>query len=84
MRRLRRGRTRVDEVPTTQTEFHHATPIYEVLPGWGTDISGVRAFADLPANCRTYVRFLEEESGCRVSAIGWDLTAMRPWCSTTC
>ena len=26
---------RVDEVPTTQTEFHHATPIYEVLPGWG-------------------------------------------------
>ena len=62
--------TRVDEVPTTQTEFHHATPIYEVLPGWGTDISDVREFADLPANCRTYVRFLEEQSGCRVSAIG--------------
>ena len=60
----------VDEVPTTQTEFHHATPIYEVLPGWGADISGVRAFADLPANCRTYVQFLEEASGCRVSAIG--------------
>ncbi len=61
---------RVDEVPTTQTEFHHAKPIYEILPGWGTDISGVREFADLPGNCRAYVRFLEQHAGCRVSAIG--------------
>jgi adenylosuccinate synthase len=62
--------TRLDEVPTTQTEFHHAKPVYEVLPGWGEDISGVRDFVDLPANCRAYVRFLEEQAGCQVSAIG--------------
>lgn len=61
---------RVDEVPMTQTDFHHARPIYETLPGWNTDISGVRAFDELPANCRRYVRFLEEQAGCRVSAIG--------------
>ena len=41
--------------PRRRPEFHHAKPIYEVLPGWGTDISDVRDFADLPANCRTYV-----------------------------
>jgi adenylosuccinate synthase len=62
--------TVVDEVPTTQTDFHHARPIYEVLPGWGEDITGAREFADLPANCQSYVMFLEEQSGCRISAIG--------------
>ena len=54
--------TRVDEVPTTQTEFHHAKPIYEVLPGWNADISEARELADLPANCRSYMRFLEEQA----------------------
>ena len=62
--------TRVDEVPLTQTEFHHARPVYETLPGWHEDISGARELADLPPNCRAYVRFLEEQAGCRVSAIG--------------
>ncbi len=60
----------VDEVPMTQTGFHHARPIYESLPGWQSDITGARELADLPANCRAYVRFLEEQAGCRISAIG--------------
>ncbi len=34
--------TRVDEVPMTQTEFHHAKPIYEFFDGWDEDISGAR------------------------------------------
>ena len=62
--------TRTDDVPATQTEFHHAKPIYEVLPGWRSDISAAHELADLPANCRAYVRFLEEQAGCRISAIG--------------
>jgi adenylosuccinate synthase len=61
---------RVDEVPMTQTEFHHAKPVYEYLPGWSEDISGAQALEDLPANARAYVRFLEEQSGTRISAIG--------------
>ena len=39
---------RVDEMPMTQTEFHHAKPIYECFDGWKTDISGCRTFDDLP------------------------------------
>lgn len=61
---------RVDEVPTTQTDFHHAKPIYELLPGWDEDISGARTLADLPKNARDYVAFLERASNCRISAIG--------------
>jgi adenylosuccinate synthase len=61
---------RVDEMPLNQSAFHHARPIYEELPGWSEDISGVRDFTDLPANARQYVRAVEELSGTRVSAVG--------------
>ena len=61
---------RIDELPMTQTDFHHAKPIYEELPGWTEDISGARSIEDLPANAQAYVRYLEELSGAPISAIG--------------
>ncbi|HEX7304555.1 adenylosuccinate synthase [Lentzea sp.] len=61
---------RVDEMPMTQTDVHHAVPVYEELPGWFEDISGCRSFDELPANARSYVEYLESISGARVSAIG--------------
>ncbi len=61
---------RVDELPANQTDFHHAKPIYEVLPGWREDISAARTFDDLPPAARGYVEFVQDVSGCRVSAIG--------------
>ena len=62
--------TRCEELPMTQTGFHHAKPIYENMPGWTEDISGAREFDDLPVNARNYVKFLEDISGTRISAIG--------------
>ena len=62
--------TRMDELPMTQTGFHHAVPVYESLPGWTQDISQARTVEDLPANARSYVQFLEDVSGTRISAIG--------------
>ncbi|ABD13714.1 Adenylosuccinate synthetase [Frankia casuarinae] len=64
------GGERVDEMPMTQTEFHHAKPIYTDLPGWHEDISDVRSFADLPGAAKDYIRALEEFSGAPVSAVG--------------
>lgn len=61
---------RVDEVPTSQTDFHHATPIYEEFPGWMEDISKYRTFEELPANAQSYVLALEKMSGSRISTIG--------------
>jgi adenylosuccinate synthase len=61
---------RVDEIPMTQTDFHHAKPIYEYLPGWSEDISGATSVNELPAAARSYVDFLQEVSGTRISAIG--------------
>jgi len=61
---------RFDEMPVSQSDFHHAVPIYEEFPGWSEDITGVRNFGDLPAAARDYVLALEEMSGSRISAIG--------------
>ncbi|TMS00041.1 adenylosuccinate synthase [Nonomuraea basaltis] len=61
---------RHDEIPMTQTDFHHATPIYEELPGWREDITSAKSFDDLPPNAQAYVRTLEEMSGAPISAIG--------------
>jgi adenylosuccinate synthase len=61
---------RVEELPASQSDFHHAKPIYEYLPGWMCDISAARSLDDLPANARAYVKFLEDISGAPMSAIG--------------
>ncbi len=40
-----------------------ATPVYEELPGWAEDLTGVRVIDQLPANARSYLRYLEEAVG---------------------
>ena len=61
---------RVEELPASQSDFHHAKPIYEYLPGWSENITKARTFEDLPANARAYVKYLEEISRAPMSAIG--------------
>ena len=61
---------RHDTMPLTQSEFHHAVPIYEELDGWTEDISGCRKFDDLPKNTQIYVSRIEELCGARISGIG--------------
>jgi adenylosuccinate synthase len=61
---------RVEELPYSQTDFHHAKPVYEYLPGWSEDITKAKTFADLPKNAQDYVKALEEMSGAPISAIG--------------
>jgi adenylosuccinate synthase len=61
---------RHDEMPVNQSDFHHAVPVYEELPGWWEDISEARTISELPANARAYVERVEELSGARISTIG--------------
>ncbi|UWE07587.1 adenylosuccinate synthase [Actinacidiphila bryophytorum] len=61
---------RVEELPYSQSDFHHAKPVYEYLPGWSEDITKAQTFADLPKNAQGYVKALEEMSGAPISAIG--------------
>ncbi|MFW0797513.1 adenylosuccinate synthase [Gordonia sp. CPCC 205515] len=61
---------RVEDMPMTQTGFHHAKPIYETMPGWWEDISECKRFEDLPKTAQDYVLRLEELSGAHISCIG--------------
>ncbi|QIN29357.1 adenylosuccinate synthase [Brevibacterium luteolum] len=61
---------RHDEMPASQSDFHHAKPIFETFPGWEEDISVARSFEELPENAQNYVLALERLSGCRISVIG--------------
>jgi len=61
---------RCGQLPTTQTEFHHARPVYEYLDGWWEDISQAQAFSDLPPNAQRYVQAIEEMIGAPVCAVG--------------
>ncbi|TDD65631.1 adenylosuccinate synthase [Jiangella aurantiaca] len=61
---------RHDEMPMTQTEFHHAIPIFEYFEGWDDDISGARTLADLPLAARRYLEAVEDMCKAPISAVG--------------
>lgn len=56
-------------VPSHQSAFHHAKPIYEELPGWKEDITHCRTFEELPKAAQDYIHFLEELAGIPVTMI---------------
>lgn len=56
------------EFPTTG-KLDRAKPIFKMLPGWKTDIRGIRAYEDLPENCRRYIAFVEAEIGYPITMI---------------
>jgi adenylosuccinate synthase len=61
---------RHEEMPLTQSDFHHAVPIYETLPGWKQDITGARRFDELPKDAQRFVEFVEDRIRARISVVG--------------
>jgi len=49
-------------------------PVYTEFPGWKSDISGVREYADFPEEFKNYVEYVEKETGCpvRIISVGPD------------
>ena len=46
-----------------------AKPVYKTLPGWKSDIRGIKKYEDLPENCRKYIEFVEKEIGFPITMI---------------
>lgn len=61
---------RVHEMPIDQSLFASAKPVYEELPGWSENITGITEFDRLPAAAQAYIRRLEQLAGCRISLVG--------------
>ena len=56
------------DFPTTPTQ-NRSKPVLEVLPGWKSDVRGIKKYEDLPENCRKYVEFIEKELGVPVTMV---------------
>lgn len=50
----------VETMPASSAAMSSAEPVYEDLPGWQSDTSGVRQFEELPQRAQDYVRFVEK------------------------
>lgn len=63
----------IDGVQTDDFPFpaalEKAEPVIEYLEGWGTDISGVRTWEELPEAARRYVEFIEEQIDCHITYV---------------
>lgn len=59
----------VRDYPLSQTDLHHAKPIYETFAGWDGDVSGCRRREDLPEEARSFVQFVEDGLGAPVRMI---------------
>ena len=63
----------IDGEVTTDFPVTHllekAKPVYKTLPGWKSDIRGIKKYEDLPENCRKYIEFVEKEIGFPITMI---------------
>ena len=56
------------DFPTT-AQLEKAKPVLEKLPGWKSDIRGIRKYEDLPENCKKYIEFVEEHIGFPITMV---------------
>ena len=52
----------IDYYPASLKELDRCEPVYEELPGWDEDITGVKKFEDLPINAQNYLKRVSELS----------------------
>ncbi len=60
---------RLNSFPSDVTRLEQVTPIYETLKGWGSDISDIKEYNDLPSETKDYIEFLEKQTGIYFSII---------------
>lgn len=56
------------EFPVT-SKLEKAKPVLKTLPGWKTNIRGIRKYEELPAECRNYIEFIESQIGYPITMV---------------
>jgi len=56
----------IHALPSTIKELDKVQPVYEEMPGWTEDITGVTSFEELPTACKNYIRRIEELTKCPI------------------
>src|SRR5580765_7737623 len=62
--------TKHTSMPYHQSVLHDVVPVYEVMPGWQTDLTSCREVVDLPVAARNYLSLLEEQVGVPNAFVG--------------
>ena len=62
------GRT-IDYPPEDTSDLARCKPVYEDLPGWDSDLTGVKEFGDLPQTAQDYVLYLEDKMGVKIDIV---------------
>ena len=65
----RLGEEFFDTVPARRGALAEVTPVYELLPGWKADLTGMRRWEELPTAARAYVRRVEQLAGVPVALV---------------
>lgn len=62
------GKT-LNTFPTDAFSLSSVKPLYEILPGWKTDISGCKSYSDLPAETKDYLDFISKSAGFKLDIV---------------
>jgi len=57
------------EIPAQASGYERIECVYKKLPGWQTSTEGIVQFDKLPPAARSYLQFLEQESGARIGMV---------------
>ncbi len=64
-----KGQLLNDLFPASLKVLAKVEPVYEELPGWETDTSGIRSYEQLPANARRYIERMSEAAGVKIGIV---------------
>jgi adenylosuccinate synthase len=67
--RLRDG-SETGHFPAHQSDFHHARPVWELLPGWSQSLDGASSLEDLPPAANAYVEFVSQALDVPIELVG--------------
>jgi len=65
----RSGDETYDHFPRQQRVLYNCEPVYEEVAGWAEDISGIRAYGDLPQAARDYIELVEKLVGVPIATV---------------
>jgi adenylosuccinate synthase len=57
----------IHSLPACIEDLERCEPVFEEMPGWNEDITGVTSFEELPVNCQNYIRRIEELVHCPIT-----------------
>jgi adenylosuccinate synthase len=61
--------TPCEQVPLDLAEMNHVKPVYQTVPGWQSDTTGITSFEKLPQKARDYLNFVAKDLGVKIRVV---------------